>query len=77
MRGARISLAHTSLNIPSWREHMAGYFRSDLVDYLEYVFPIGSTPMVTRSLLSKIIHPAACSSVTWTSFVSKKSPKLD
>ena len=44
LRGARISLAHTSLNIPSWREHMAGYFRSDLVDYLEYGFPIGVDP---------------------------------
>ena len=43
-KGARISLTHTSLNIPSWRKHLASYYRKDLVDYLEFGFPIGVDP---------------------------------
>ena len=40
-KGARISLTHTNLNIPAWRHRLAGYYREELVDYLEYGFPIG------------------------------------
>ena len=42
--GARIPLYHTSLNIPSWKEHLSEYYRKDLVDYLEFGFPIGVDP---------------------------------
>ena len=40
-KGARISLTHTKLNIPAWRHHLAGYYREELVDYLEFGFPVG------------------------------------
>jgi hypothetical protein len=40
-KGARISLTHTNLNIPAWRHHLAGYYREELADYLEYGFPVG------------------------------------
>ena len=43
-KGARISLSHTGLNIPAWRKHLADYHRRDLVDYLEFGFPIGVDP---------------------------------
>ena len=43
-KGARISLTHTKLNIPAWRRCLADYFRQDLVDYLEFGFPIGVDP---------------------------------
>ena len=43
-KGARISLMHTSLNIPVWRQYLADYFRKDLVEYLEFGFPIGVDP---------------------------------
>ena len=43
-KGARISLAHTNLNIPSWKEHLAHYYRQDLIGYLEFGFPIGVDP---------------------------------
>ena len=39
--GARISLAHTKLNIPTWRNLLSNYPRKELVDFLEYGFPIG------------------------------------
>ena len=43
-KGAKISLAHTKLNIPVWRSKLADYYRQDLVDYLEFGFPIGVDP---------------------------------
>ena len=39
--GARIQLQHTRLNIQRWRHHLIGYEGADLVQYLEYGFPIG------------------------------------
>ena len=43
-KGARISLTHTKLNIPAWKRYLADYFRQDLLDYLEFGFPIGVDP---------------------------------
>ena len=40
-KGARISLAHTSLNIPSWKSLLMEYPKKELVDFLEFGFPIG------------------------------------
>ena len=39
--GARIPLQHTKLNIQRWRYHLVGYEGSDLIQFLEYGFPIG------------------------------------
>ena len=41
--GARIPLAHTKLNIPKWKELLASYPKKDLVEKLEFGFPIGTT----------------------------------
>ena len=38
--GAKISLAHTSLNIPTWRELLVDYPKKEIVDFLEFGFPI-------------------------------------
>ena len=42
--GAKISLAHTSLNIPTWRELLVDYPKKEIVDFLEFGFPIGVDP---------------------------------
>lgn len=42
--GARRSLAHTKLNIPLWRELLVDYPKKELVDFLEYGFPVGVDP---------------------------------
>ena len=39
--GARIPLKHTNLNINRWRHHLTGYSEPELVQFLEYGFPIG------------------------------------
>ena len=39
-KGARIPLVHTNLNIPKWRELLAEYPKNDIVDKLEFGFPI-------------------------------------
>ena len=41
-QGAKIPLAHTTLNIPRWRELLADYPKNGLVDKLEFGFPIGT-----------------------------------
>ena len=40
-RGARIPLQHTRLNIPRWRHHLIGYENADIMQFLEFGFPIG------------------------------------
>ena len=50
--GARIPLVHTRLNIQKWREHLVGYDQADIVQFLEYGFPLGlSTDAVLSSSL--------------------------
>ena len=39
--GARIPLTHTSLKIERWRQLLIGYEHVDLIDHLEYGFPLG------------------------------------
>ena len=41
-RGARIPLVHTKLNIPKWKELMEDYPKKDLLEKLEFGFPIGT-----------------------------------
>ena len=43
-KGARISLAHSKLNIPTWRKLLVEYSRKEIVDFLEFGFPIGVDP---------------------------------
>ena len=52
--GARIPLHHTSLNIQKWRQHLIGYENADIVQFLEYGFPLGlsdNPPPVLKSSL--------------------------
>ena len=51
-RGAKIPLIHTKLNIPKWRELLVDYPKTDLVDKLEFGFPIGiaENPELSSSL---------------------------
>ena len=39
--GARVALPHVKLKISRWRYHLLGYENADLVQYLEYGFPLG------------------------------------
>ena len=39
--GARIQLAHSKLNIPSWRRHLIGYHEPEIAWYLQFGFPLG------------------------------------
>ena len=43
-RGARIPLVHTQLNIPKWKELLASYPKADIIEKLEFGFPIGIGP---------------------------------
>ena len=52
--GARIPLEHTSLNIARWRFHLIGYENKDIIQYLQYGFPLGLSdnppPMLVSTL---------------------------
>ena len=50
-RGARIPLQHTRLNIQRWRHHLIGYEGADLIQYLQYGFPIGLSEDRTEELV--------------------------
>ena len=39
--GARVKLAHTCLKPERWRIHLFGYEHADIVQHLEYGFPLG------------------------------------
>ena len=42
--GARRSLVHTKLNIPLWKDLLVDYPKKELVDFLQYGFPVGVDP---------------------------------
>ena len=52
--GARIPLQHTRLNIVRWRHHLIGYEGAEIVQLLEYGFPIGVSGDLVPQLLSSL-----------------------
>lgn len=52
--GARIPLRHTCLNIARWRHHLIGYEGADIVQYLQYGFPLGLSDNPTPVLVSTL-----------------------
>ena len=52
--GARIPLRHTKLNIPRWRHHLIGYEGAELVQLLEFGFPIGLEDNSRQSLVPSL-----------------------
>lgn len=64
--GARIRLAHTTLDLPKWRQHLIGYEDVELCQYLEYGFPIGlcqNPPPVLESAVRN--HSSAYQFYPW------------
>ena len=53
-RGARIPLQHTRLNIPRWRHHLVGYDEAEVVQFLEFGFPIGLSSNPPPTLVSTL-----------------------
>ena len=39
--GARIPLSHNRLNIKAWRKHLVGYENCEILQFLEFGFPLG------------------------------------
>lgn len=52
--GARIPLQHTQLNISKWRYHLTGYEGSEIVQFLEYGFPLGLSDNPPPTLVSTL-----------------------
>ena len=50
-RGARIPLQHTRLNLDSWRHHLTGYEGAEIIQFLEFGFPIGLLEEPTPTLV--------------------------
>jgi hypothetical protein len=70
--GARIPLVHTQLNIPKWRELFETYPKKDLIDKLEYGFPIGVDPEPELSPAVKN-HSSSYLFYSWVDkFISKE-----
>ena len=47
--GARVPLLHTSFKLEAWRKHLVGYTSPELVQFLEFGFPLGLTDMPVLS----------------------------
>ena len=52
--GARIPLQHTRLNIQRWRSHLIGYEGAEIVQFLQYGFPIGLSQNPPPTLVSTL-----------------------
>ena len=50
--GARVPLLHTTFKLDAWRRHLIGYKSPELVQFLEFGFPLGleENPMLSPSL---------------------------
>ena len=64
--GARIPLKHTKLNIPRWRHHLIGYDEPELVQFLEFGFPIGLETNPPPVLSSSLRSPPYIQLTNWT-----------
>ena len=47
--GARIPLEHTTFNLSSWRKHLIGYQDIEVLQFLEFGFPLGLNILPTLS----------------------------
>ena len=54
--GARIPLRHTRLNIQSWRKLLHGYEKAEVLQFLEYGFPLGLTSDPAPTLMSALAN---------------------
>ena len=65
--GARVTLPHVKLNVDRWRYHLTGYENIELVQYIEYGFPLGlqSSPELESATRN---HG---SSYSWYGYVDK------
>ena len=64
-RGARMKLAHTTLNMERWRHHLVGYDKIEICQFLEYGFPIGlgdPSPILTPAMSN---HGSSYSFYPW------------
>ena len=52
--GARIPLQHTRLNINKWRQHLVGYEGAEIVQFLQYGFPLGLSDDSPPALVSTL-----------------------
>ena len=43
--GARVKLPHVALHIDRWRYHLTGYEDMEIIQFLEYGFPLGLSPL--------------------------------
>ena len=62
--GARIPLEHTSFNLPAWRRELIGYENIEVLQFLEFGFPlgIGDQPSLSPSLTN---HGSAYQFYPW------------
>ena len=62
--GARIPLEHTTFNLPYWREQLIGYGNVEVLQFLEYGFPLGieTSPSLSPSLAN---HGSAYQFYPW------------
>ena len=52
--GARLPLQHTGLKIPRWRYHLTGYEGAEIIQYLQYGFPLGLSDNPPPTLVSTL-----------------------
>ena len=71
--GARIPLVHTQLNIPKWRELFATYPKADIIEKLEFGFPVGVDTEPDLLPAVKTTVRATCSFPGLINSASKKS----
>ena len=43
--GARVQLPHVGLRVDRWRHHLVGYDNAEIVQYIEFGFPLGLTSL--------------------------------
>ena len=59
--GARIPLEHTTFNLPYWREQLIGYESVEVLQFLEYGFPLGieTSPSLSPSLANHVLRTSS------------------
>ena len=62
--GARVRLKHTTFNLENWRRHLIGYQNPEIIQYLEFGFPLGMEDNPTL-IPAKANHGSAYQYYPW------------
>ena len=62
--GARVRLPHVGMNVNRWRHHLVGYGDIEIIQFIEFGFPLGLSTNLTWSHQQETMDLHTCGMIT-------------